>query len=173
MNIFNDFLQEHAVNTDILSYSKEDLSRVQEDLYSNVRMKNGKLYKKNSLLNNRQGICRYLKEKGSKIDIVTDPHFAKANSCFSSLLRKTLAEGKGAVVHHPALAVEDLKKLYSHHFIFKTNTPQGLLNKVVFEKMFYFCRRGQENLLNLRVQDFEIINSNGQKYVQKELSKNL
>lgn len=41
--------------------------------------------------------------------------------------------------------------------------------------MFYFCRRGQEKLHNLRVQDFEIINSNGQKYVQKvtsELSEN-
>lgn len=175
MNLLNDFLQERSVNTDILSYSKEDLSRVLEDFYSNVRMKNGELYKKNSLLNIRQGIGRYLKEKGSNIDIITDPHFAKANSCFSSLLRMTRAEGKGAVVHHPALTVEDLKKLYGHHFIFNTNTPQGLLNKVVFEIMFYFCRRGQENLHNLRVQDFEIINSNEQKYVQKvtsELSKN-
>lgn len=94
MNILNYFLQERLVNTDILSYSKEDLSRVLEDFYSNVRMKNGELYKKNSLLNIRQGIGRYLKEKGSNIDVITDPHFAKANSCFSSLLRKTRASGR-------------------------------------------------------------------------------
>lgn len=41
--------------------------------------------------------------------------------------------------------------------------------------MFYFCRRGQENMHNFCVQDLEIINSNGQKYFKKvtsELSKN-
>lgn len=99
---------------------------------------------------------------------------AKANSCFSLILRKTRAEGKVSVVHHPALNVEDLKIWYSHHLIFNINTPQGLLNKVGFEIMFYFCRRGQEHLHNLRVQGFEIINSNVQKCVQKviaELSK--
>ena len=37
--------------------------------------------------------------------------------------------------------------------------------------MFYFCRRGQENLHNLHVQDFEVVNSNEQKYVTKDTSE--
>ena len=72
--------------------------------------------------------------------------------------RRRRAEGKGAVAHNPALTVDDLRKLYNHEFVFNVNVPQGLLNKVVFEIMFYFCRRGQENLHN---QDFEVVNSNG------------
>lgn len=63
MNILNDFLQKCAVNSDILSYSKEDLSGVLEDFHSNIKMKNGEPYKKNSLLYICQGIYRYLKEK--------------------------------------------------------------------------------------------------------------
>ena len=87
------------------------------------------------------------------------------------MLRKARAEGKGAVAQHPALKGGDLKKFYSHEFVFNVNVPHGLLKKVVFEIMFYFCRRGQENLHNLRVQDFEVVNSNGQKYVKKVRSE--
>lgn len=98
--------------------------------------------------------------KKSTVDVLTKT-IKERRVGFSSLLRKARAEWKGAV----ALSVEDvedLKKLYSYHLIFNTNTPQGLLNKIVLEMMFYFCRREQENLHNLCVQDFEIINSNGQ-----------
>ena len=48
---------------------------------------------------------------------------------------------KGAIAHHPALTVDDLRKLCSHEFVLNVNVPQGLLNKVVFEVMFYFCRK--------------------------------
>ena len=88
---------------------------------------------------------------------------------------KTSNKYKGAIAHHPALTVDDLRKLCSHEFVLNVNVPQGLLNKVVFEIMFYICIKGQENLHNLRVQDFEIVNLNGQKYVKKvrsELTKN-
>ena len=66
-----------------------------------------------------------------------------------------------------ALTVDDLRKLYSQECVLNVNVPQGLLNKVVYEIMFYFCRRGKENMHNLRVQDFEVVNSNGHKYVKK------
>lgn len=81
--------------------------------------------------------------EGFNIAIISDSYFSKANSCLSSLLRKMRAKGKkGAVVHHPALTVDDLKKLYSHHFIININTQQSLLYEVVFEMVLYFCRRG-------------------------------
>lgn len=49
-----------------------------------------------------------------------------------------------------------------------------LLNKVLLE-MFYFWRRGKGNKQNIGVQDSEIVDLNGQRYVQKvtsELLKN-
>ena len=125
---------------------RKQLSWIIENFYCNVRLRDGEFYKKNSLLNIRKGICRNLKVNSSNIDIICDPDFAQANNCFSFLLRKARAEWKGAVAHHPALKGGDLKKFYSHEFVFNVNVPHGLLKKVVFEIMFYFCRRGQENL---------------------------
>ena len=50
------------------------------------------------------------------------------------------------------------------------------MNKLIFEVILYFCRRGQENLHPLKVSDFEIkIGADRYKYVQKitsELDKN-
>jgi hypothetical protein len=50
--------------------------------------------------------------------------------------------------------------------------PSGLLNKVMFEILFYFCRRGRENLRELKVSDFEISrDETGRQYVWKKTSE--
>ena len=36
------------------------------------------------------------------------------------------------------------------------DSPQGLLNKVLFETILYFCRRGRKNIRELDSSDFEI-----------------
>ena len=81
------------------------------------------------------------------------------------MLRKTRAEGQGAVAKQNAINGEDLMKFYSHEFVFK----------VVFEIMFYFCRTGQENQHNLCVQDLEVriqMDKNMSKNDKSELTKN-
>ena len=59
---------------------------------------------------------------------------------------------------------------------FDTTTPTGLQNKVWFEIMLYFCRRGRENLRELTKESFKINQAaNGRKYVlqvKDELTKN-
>jgi hypothetical protein len=40
----------------------------------------------------------------------------------------------------------DIRKLYHQTLPMNPDTPQGLLNKVLFETIFYFCRRGRENI---------------------------
>jgi len=48
------------------------------------------------------------------------------------------------------------------------DTPQGLLNKVLFETIFYFCRRGRENIRELEASDFEIkVDADNRRYVVK------
>ena len=66
------------------------------------------------------------------------------------MLRKIREKGEGTVQHHDAITLEDLKRLYEHVLALNTDTPQGLLNKTVFEIILYFCRRGQKNLLDLK-----------------------
>jgi hypothetical protein len=67
---------------------------------------------------------------------------------------------------------DDLQKLYKHPRALTSDTPLGLLNKLIFEVILYFCRRGQENFHTLKVSDFEIkIGADRYKYVQKITSE--
>ena len=84
-------------------------------------------------------------------------------------------EGLCRVSHHPAIIEEDLQTLYNCG-VFSLGEPKSLQRKVFFDIMFYFCRRGRENLRHLTKYDFEIkINANNVEYAVKvndELSKN-
>jgi len=53
------------------------------------------------------------------------------------------------VQHKPTISEEDLRKLYSSS-AFDMNTTVGLQNKVWFEVMLFFWRRGQEKLDELK-----------------------
>ena len=82
---------------------------------------------------------------------------------------------KAKVEHKPPIAQEDLKKLYASP-AFNVCTPAGLQNKVFFEVRLYFCRRGQENLRELRKDTSGFgVDSTGARYVfqkRDELTKN-
>ena len=60
--------------------------------------------------------------------------------------------------------------------VFADTTPIGLQNKVWFEIMMYFCRRGRENLRQLTKESFGIAtDATGRRYVHQktdELTKN-
>ena len=95
-----------------------------------------------------------------------------ANNSFKALLRRTREVGKGAVDHHEAISLEDLQKLYKPPPAVRPDTPIGLVNKVIFEIIPCFCRRGQENLRMLKVTDFKIkTGTDGVKYLQKVTSE--
>ncbi|CAG2212237.1 KCTD1_15 [Mytilus edulis] len=176
VKVLSDFIVERGMEIDILEATKDEIANLLQDFYANIRNKSQEYYKKNTLLAIRQSINRYLKENDRFFDIITDPEFTRANDNFTSLLRKTREEGKGTVTHHEAISLEDLRMLYEHPLVFNTSTPQGLLNKTIFETILYFCRRGQENLSQLKVDEFKVdSDQKGQMYVRKlttELTKN-
>lgn len=88
---------------------------------------------------------------------------------------KLKSEGLAKTVHKPAIDDEDVKKLYESG-VFDTNKPTTLQNKVFFEIMLFFCRRGRQNLRQLKKNDFEIkLDAKGRSFVIKttdELTKN-
>jgi hypothetical protein len=57
-------------DVDILSLAVEELNIILKDVYTNVKSKTGEPYKKNSLLNIRQGLNRFLKDNDKKFDII-------------------------------------------------------------------------------------------------------
>ena len=147
VKVLTDFFEDHGISSNLLQIPKKELSVLLQDFYSNIRTKRGKLYKKNSLLGIRQSINRYLKDNGVTLDIITDPEFTLAKGNFTSILRKTKKADKGSRNHHEALPVHIIQHLYKHPIVSNTSTSQGLVNKVIFEVISYFCRRGQENCI--------------------------
>jgi len=71
------------------------------------------------------------------------------------------------VEHKPPICEEDLKKLYEST-PFGLNDLEKLQNIFFFEVMLYFCRRGRQNLRQLKKTDFSFnTDSSGARYVCK------
>ena len=64
-------------------------------------------------------------------------------------------QGQAKVQHKPPILDDDLKKLYESG-VFNSDHSKTLLNKVLFEIMLCFCRRGRQNLRQLKKADFEV-----------------
>ena len=75
------------------------------------------------------------------------------------------------VVHKPPICEEHLKNLYECT-AFGLNDLEKLQNKVFFEVMLYFCRRGRQNLRQLTKTDFSFnTDSTGARYVCKSTNE--
>ena len=174
-NILKDFCAARGeVGGQIESLNGEELGELLCDFYANVRSKDGEIYKKSSMLAIRSGLNRHLKTPphSKQFDIITDPAFVSANNVFKAMLKKIQSEGKGSIVHKDPIPKEDLQRLYDHPTVFNPNIPQGLVNKTFFEILLYFCRRGRENLRDLKPENFGIsTDPDGRKYVHKVLSE--
>ena len=107
------------------------------------------------------------------------PSFLKpANTVYQAEISELKQEGKAHTQHKPAINKHDIKKLYDSG-LFNLTQPETLQNKVFFEIMFFFRRRGRQNLSELKKEDFSICtDSSGVRFVCKakrvkdELAKN-
>ena len=121
----------------------------------------------------RFGLNRHFKTKGT--DITQDPEFAEANKVFLVNCVDLKWQGLAKLEHKPAILENDRRKLYECG-VFNLGDPRTLQNKVFFEIMLYFCRRGRQNLRELKIKDFSTTKDDkGARYVTKsgdELTKN-
>lgn len=155
---------------------EESLDKSLAKFFANAKKQDGTKYKATALQSLRHGLRRhYLEQRG--IDIVNDKSFAYSTKVFKASVVDLRRKGVGTVQHHLAITKADMEKLYSGDtFVFDTDTPNGLLNKVWFEIMYFLCRRGQENLRTMTKETFALaVDSTGKQYIfQKvdELDKN-
>ena len=153
---------------------KSELAQVLKKFYVEVRKKDGSSDSMGSLRTIRFGLKRYLKTV-TGFDITNDEGFNEANEVFSAKCVQLKKEGLAKVQHKPPIANADLKKLYESA-VFNTDNPKTLLNKVFFEIMLCFCRRGRQSLRQLKKSHFAVlVDASGKKFVTKvvdELTKN-
>jgi len=147
-----DYCNSKGYNPEFESKTVNDLNNLLKEFYVNVRRANGEHYTRSSLSVIRQSINRHLKQPphNKTFDIINGIEFKTCNDAFKAMCKKLRKEGKGQVKHKRPVDKGDIKKLYDHPRVFNVETPQGLLNKVFFEILLYFCRRGQEDLRDLR-----------------------
>ena len=154
--------------------TKDGISNVLKLFYAEARKVDGTSYSKSTLNSLRFGLGRHFKATLG-FDIINDPAFAEANKVFGAKCVELKRQGLAKVQHTPPICEEDLKKLYESD-VFNQNSPETLQNKVFFEVMLYFCRRGRQNLRELKKTDFSFsTDGKGAKYVCKttdELTKN-
>ena len=155
-----------------------ELKTLLKEFYMNLRKQDGELYSRSSFVVSRQSLNRHLKSPavGKTFDIIADSDFSDANTAFKAMCKKMRQEGKGKVHHKPSIQKGGIIKLYNHPPVFNPNIPSGLLNKFFFDIILYFCRRGQENLPEMKSDDFETkTDDDGKQYICKvtsELTKN-
>ncbi|XP_062596175.1 uncharacterized protein LOC134257604 [Saccostrea cucullata] len=151
--------------SDLYAIPKSELQEFLKVFYGGLRSADGEAYAKRSMISIRHGLQKYFMKK-RKIDIVNDSDFKEANTVFLAMCAKIKKEGKGAVVHKEPITRSDLQKLY---MFFNVETAQGLQDKVFVHYMLYFCNRGRENLIGLRISDFSTgTDSEGRRFIFKQ-----
>jgi len=114
-----------------------------------ARKQNGEKYTKTSLTSILFGLWPFVKNCHPEMDIMSSPDFKQSNTIFKAQTVQLKREDKAKVQHKPTISEEDLQRLYCSS-AFDMNMAAGLQNKVWFEVMLFFCRRGQESLHELK-----------------------
>ncbi|CAG2240488.1 unnamed protein product [Mytilus edulis] len=119
--------------------------------YASLQTKQGNDYSKSALVGIRSAISRHITGPpyNRDINIITDKSFMPSNHVITGMMKKLKREGKDITVHKKAVAEGDIQKLYSSG-IFSTDHPVTLQNKVFWDIMLNFGRRGQEGLADLK-----------------------
>jgi hypothetical protein len=149
--------------------TNDDLDHQLKEFYANARTEKGELYKLSSFQQIRYGLSKHLKENDIDID---GPDFNRSNETFKAVKVDLIRKGKGEVDHYPPIEKGDLRKLYEHPYAFKTDVPMGIQKKVLFEVIMYFCRRGRENIAEMKKSTFVVrLDDEGREFVEQAISE--
>ena len=134
------------------SITKETLPELLRGFYAGCCKDDGEEHTLVTVRSLRYGLSWHFKALYG-VDICKDPEFNTCNSTFVSKLRDLKRIGKDEIHHKQIISYADLLKLKQYLNI---DTPQGLLDFVWFNIMFYFGRRAVEGLRELREDFFEV-----------------
>ena len=143
---FRDFL--HQQSKPILEEILDaDLPNELYEFYTCAKPIKGETYAIQTLKCICACLNRYFKTTRN-IDIIRDTRFTKANEMFKSVTVEAKAKGKGVINSTKPIAHEDLQIIstYFKHPHVTRPDPKILCRSVLFFVIYYFCRRGQENL---------------------------
>ncbi len=94
-----------------------------------------------------------------------DREFQKSNNMLCGIIKELKRAGKDTAENKEPVSSADLNKLQISG-LFSIETPQSLQNKVLFDIMTHFGRRGREGLRSLKPSSFKVAtDGDGHRYV--------
>ena len=188
MNCFQKYLVKKSLPT-ADRIKNEDLPDVLESFYCEVEkttIKTSKKlgeneekgYKNTTMRTIQAAIARYYRDQRG-IDIITNENFLRSNQIFKGVQKMNKKKGLGKLDSKAALTELDMERLMNY-FLTHMNgppNPRKLQELMIFNIIFYLCRRGRENLRVMKKTTFMVgfDEACGRKYVfqaQDELDKN-
>ena len=154
------------MNFEILK--EEDLAKNLRRFYAEVRTKKGDTYSKSAYGNLRAGIQRHISSPpyNRVFNIMTGDVFKPANFIYQGQLKQMKINGLDKSQHKTPMSENDLQ-LLKEHLKSQKHTPKGLQNKVTFDILFHFGRRGREGLRNMKRDSFEFVkDGEGREYAR-------
>jgi hypothetical protein len=146
------------------------LDGILKELWPSLRTIKGEPYRASSLINLRNILRIVIQEKIS-VDIITDTALSTQNVVFQNYLHTLKKKGYGSISHHKEVTKEDLHTIV--HSLDPLSPRELQWLSWIFIQL-HFCRRGFENVTDMKKQDlivekfgtFTIIR------VKNELTKN-
>ena len=148
-----------------------DLPEILGNFYLNMQTLSNELYSVQSQKCIRASLNRHFKQTRS-IDIIQDLWFIEANEIFNGVKVLAKKSGKGVRKSTKMIIEDDMKRL-GDYFLqdFNPGKPvnvKKLQQCVMFYVMYFFCRRGWENLHFMTLDWYKVkTDSNRKKYVEQ------
>ena len=169
---FLEYLQEKGLpNLEDLDVNQ--LPNILEDFYPNLRRVDGEEYKLQSIKCIRAGINRWTKANRN-IDIINDVRFTRANEMFKGVSKIARQNGKATTKSYPVIEQEDLERIatYFLHDTMNEPNPRKVQKCVLFYIIYFFCRRGRENLYDMNINTFKIgTDPDGTQYIYQDIDE--
>ena len=111
-------------------------------------------------------------------DICNDSAFTSANEYFSAKLVNCKKQGKGERKSTEKISDIDLERICEHfnHDHVTVPDPKRLQQSIIYYVIYFFCRRGRENLYTMQKDTFKVVvEPDGTEYLMQskdELDKN-
>ena len=173
---FKRFLQvRNLLNIDDICTS--DLDSILFEFYSSIQPQKKEDYCVQTLKCIHAGLNRYFRTSRG-IDIAKDSMFVKANEMLKAVQVDAKKKALGVKKSYPPISQLDLERIaeYFNHDHITVPDPKHLQQTMIFYIIYYFCRRGCENLYEMKIDTFQIyIEPDGTEYVYQavdEMDKN-
>ena len=153
------------------------LDNILADFYASVQPQKKDDYSVQTLKCIRSGLNRYFRQHRG-IDIAKNPMFVRANEMLKAVQVDAKKKGQGVKNSTPPISEIDLERIaeYFCHDHISLPDPRRLQQNIIFYIIYFFCRRGRENLYTMTTSTYKYqVHPDGTEYFiqdKDEMDKN-